>query len=65
MQQKHGFSRLIDRALWTKVDENVIKEAGNQPPAERAENWGPKPVLTPVVENCIKKKDQDVSQLNN
>jgi len=29
-----GVVRGINRALWTKVDENVIKEAGNQSSAE-------------------------------
>ena len=51
-----GHSRGINETVRTAVDEDIIDECGRKSATNRAQKRGPDPVLTTIIENCIKKK---------
>jgi hypothetical protein len=51
---KRGHSRGIDKTVRTAVDEDIIDEGGRKSATNRAQKGGPDPVLTTIIEDCIK-----------
>ena len=51
---KCGHSRGIDKTVRTAVDEDLIDEGGRKSTTNGAQNRGPDPVLTTIIEDCIK-----------
>jgi hypothetical protein len=51
---KRGHSRGIDKTVRTAVDEDTIDEGGRKSATNRAQKRGPDPVLTTIIEDCIK-----------
>ena len=51
---KHGHSRSIDKTTRTAVDQDIIDKGGRKSTTNRAQNRGPDPVLTTIIEDCIK-----------
>jgi hypothetical protein len=51
---KRGHSRGIDKAVRTAVDKDIIDEGGRKSTTNRAQNRGPDPVLTAIIEDCAK-----------
>jgi hypothetical protein len=51
---KRGHSRGIDKTVRTAVDEDIIDECGRKSATNRAQKGGPDPVLTTIIEDCIK-----------
>ena len=48
---KGSHSRGIDKAVRTAVDEDIIDEGGRKSATNRAQNRGPDPVLTAIIED--------------
>jgi hypothetical protein len=53
---KCSHSRGIDKALWTKVDQEVVEKTSNKSPADGTKKRGPDPILTAVIEHCGENK---------
>ena len=51
---KRGHSRGIDKTIGTAVDEDIIGEGGRKSATNGTQNRGPDPVLTTIIEDCIK-----------
>jgi hypothetical protein len=51
---KRCHSRGIDKTLRTAADEGLIHEGGRKSATNRAQKRGPDPVLTTIIEDCIK-----------
>jgi hypothetical protein len=51
---KRDHSRGIDKTVRTAVDEDIIDEGGRKSATNRAQKRGPDPVLTTIIEDCIK-----------
>ncbi len=51
---KRGHSRGIDKTTRTAVDQDIIDKGGRKSATNRAQNRGPDPVLTTIIEDCIK-----------
>ncbi len=56
---KHGHSRGINETVRTTVDEDIIDKGGRESATDRAQKWGPDPVLTPIIEDCVKQWIRD------
>jgi hypothetical protein len=51
---KRGHSRGIDKTVRTAVDEDIIDEGSRKSATNRAQKRGPDPVLTTIIEDCLK-----------
>ena len=59
---KHGNSRGIDKTVRTAVDKDIIDEGSRKSATNRAQKRGPDPVLTTIIEDCIKNGLATVSE---
>ena len=51
---KRGHSRGIDKTVRTAADEGLIDEGGGKAATNGAQERGPDPVLTTIIEDCNK-----------
>jgi hypothetical protein len=53
---KRDHSRGIDKTVRTAVDEDIIDEGSRKSATNRSQERGPDPVLTTIIEDCIKNR---------